>query len=126
MIMRTKHKTVLSLCRLIFDSPLAHFFFLLQHHHLQYYTRKNERERSLNYGRCLQWYAKFEKKNFCKKIETTFKKVRISNIYIYLWHVKSQALFKEYLKKEEMIHWNIHNCCCLLKVFLIEVKKQKR
>ena len=43
--MPTKHKMVLCLRRLIFDSPLTRFFFLLQHHHLQYTTREKNREK---------------------------------------------------------------------------------
>lgn len=47
--MPTKHKMVLCLRRLIFDSPLTRFLsssvFLLQHHHLQYTIRGKKREK---------------------------------------------------------------------------------
>lgn len=72
MIMPTKHKMVLCLRRLIFDSPLTRFLsssvFLLQHHHLQYTIRgKKARERSLNYGRCLQSYTNFAIRKKCRR-----------------------------------------------------------
>lgn len=70
--MRTKYKTVLFLslalspARLIFDSPLAHFFFFFfiatpLPAKRRAYTHGKPRERSLNYGRCLQSCAKIER-----------------------------------------------------------------
>jgi hypothetical protein len=126
--MWTKHKIVLplSLRRLIFDSPLTHFFFLLQHHHLQYVIRKNERARSLNYGRCLQWYAKFAKKEIARKLRQ-HQKSQDNQYYIHqslTWEISSIYLLN--IKKQEMIQWNIRIDCCLLKIFNWSKKKRNK
>lgn len=67
MIVWITHKIALSLalCRLIFDSPLVHFFLFLLRYTITsettYGKTRGEREKLLNYGRCLQWYVMFEK-----------------------------------------------------------------
>lgn len=74
--MPTKHKMVLCLRRLIFDSPLTRFlFFLLQHHHLQYVIRERKENREKDHLIMDDVYHVIqslrEKK---RKIQTTRKK----------------------------------------------------
>jgi hypothetical protein len=126
MIIRTKHKTVLSLLANIWLASRSFLFFYCNSITSNTtHGKTREGEGSLNYGRCLQWYAKFEKKKFTKKLRQHQKSQDNEYTYIYIFDMKNHKYFLNNIKKRnESLEYT--QMLLSFESFLIEVKEKKR